>query len=801
MINGGTSGKGSGLGWMVGDNGLIFQWDGFSWTQSAVAPATTCQLNSVNFGGPLNPLTSITSAAGWGVGGFNPVGGPGCVGGGGFGGFSMFFNGISWVAYKVPTPTPATTELRGVFLVRGGPAGTDVQAYAVGTESGADGAFWVWNGVPGSGGGWLRCQGVCGGPFPLLGPVNSLYMTQCTGTPCTATDGVAVGNSGTVYRFVGGSWVCRHGPVGCTNPSLTPPGVNLNGVAMSSQSVGWAVGDSCTIISTTNGDTWYGPFSSVGCTASLRSIVMLSSSEAYAVGDADALGVTIVHGTSLDSAPTWRRIDVSQIALTVPAVPPPGPGLNSVTFAPSGGNLWAAGVSGAAAFCLSDCSSVSGAIWSTTTSPVNAGLNSVFMVSDSDGWAVGDADAAGNPTILRWNGGSFSWTKGKALPSISPTSLFGVHLASGSSGWAVGGASPTVPSVLWYDGNTWTGKPVFACGCFLDSVYMVSDSNSWAVGSGGVIMHSTSPGGGFSAPVTVGTDLYSVAFDPTSGGVRGWAVGGDGFGVPITVHTLDSGATWPSVPNPAPAGVILKSVFFQDSTHGWAAGDGSTILYWDGAWHLVPIVVNLPFTGPLDLFHIEVLGGPPATDGWAVGVDALGLPVAVHYDIGTNTWSTLLTPSIPPPGILFGMSLRSGTNGLAVGSQIFGSTSSLDLVLHLDPPGGVSATTSTSSTPTSSTTSAASTTSSISTSTSSTPITTSSMTTTVVTNSLSSSVMTTTAVSTPTTSTTVVSTSTSSVSTPMTLPPIPGFPLESILAGVIIGMVAVAIIRRRRRCT
>jgi hypothetical protein len=150
MINGGSSGKGSGLGWAVSDNGFTFQWDGFSWNQAA-APNTGCQLDSVNFGGPLNPLTSITKFAGWIVGGVAGGAALACTGGMGHG-ESMFFNGVNWVEYTVPSATPLMTELRGVFLVQGGSTGAFIQAYAVGTESGANGGFWVWNGVPGSGG-------------------------------------------------------------------------------------------------------------------------------------------------------------------------------------------------------------------------------------------------------------------------------------------------------------------------------------------------------------------------------------------------------------------------------------------------------------------------------------------------------------------------------------------------------------------------------------------------------------------------------------------------------------------------
>ena len=119
-------------------------------------------------------------------------------------------------------------------------------------------------------------------------------MTHCSGSPCSGDDGIAVGNGGAIYRFVGGHWTLRASPV------ATP----LNGVAMSSQTNGWAVGDLCKIIRTQDGDTWNGPISAASCTTqSLRSIVLLSSSEGWAVGDADASGATILHGTSLDSSP------------------------------------------------------------------------------------------------------------------------------------------------------------------------------------------------------------------------------------------------------------------------------------------------------------------------------------------------------------------------------------------------------------------------------------------------------------------------------------------------------------------
>jgi hypothetical protein len=788
LTSGGTSGKGSGSGWAVSDKGFIYNWDGFSWNQApAPGAAANCQLDSVNFGGPLNPLTSVTSSSGWISGG--------AVGGGASApcttnklAVALFYNGIGWSTVPVPSTTfpGATAEMLSVFQVKAAQnPGDTVDAWGVGEENaGAAGAIWHFSGVPGVDS-WseFTTEAV---------PVNSLYMTHCVGGTCgAADDGIAVGNGGTIYRWNGGTW----------NPRASPVATDLFGVAMSSQTSGWAVGANCKIIRTTDGNTWAGPLSAASCTAqTLRSIVLLSSSEGWAVGDADGLGATILHGTSLDSAPQWTRIDVSQIATLL--------GLNSVTFATSGGNLWAVGAFGVAAFCQSNCSSRSDSIWSTTTSPSSPELRSVFMDSDSDGWAVGVRDSTGNPTILHWDGGTFSWTRPKSVtPLVNPTDLNGVYLSGGSNGWAVGTAAGG-PSALYWDGNTWSGKPVGPCACTMTSVFMISGSEAWATGaniggpSNGFVMHSTTQGGIFSgpAPLVPTKALFSVFF---TDGQNGWAVGGDGVGPPVIVHTIsDGGDSWPAQGNPGAATVVLHSVFFQDSTHGWAAGTGSTIMYWNGIWNLVPIL-NLP-ANPVNIFAIQVTGGPPATDGWAVGVETVtGNPVTIHYD-GSSWTVTPLSPPINSPGALLGMSLRSSTNGLAVGQPPNGVPPDLSYILHLDPPGGVTAST---TAPSVTTTTTAGFTASATTSTS-TVVTTSIATasasstnspTTEASTSTTEASASTTAVEVSTSTTAAPQTSTTSNTTPLALPPIPGFPLESIMAGLMIGMTALALIRRRRR--
>jgi len=780
MLNGGTSGKGSGDGFAVGDSGLIYHWDGFSWTQSG--SGTGCRLNSANFGGPLNPLTSITRTSGWAVGGA-----PGCAGAS-----SLFYDGISWNSYAVPGGVGGA--MLGVFLVQSGSVGDPIVAWGVG-NNGANGVFWLWNGVPGSGGFWSAAATTLD-----TTSVNSVYMTHCSGSPCTADDGWAVGNVGiggtpnNIFHWTGGAWV------GVQNVAV----VNLNGVAMSSTSRGWAVGSSCSILQYAGAlwNPYAGPPACADPTTLLTSIVLKSSSEGWAVGaDAAGAGVGVVlHGTSLDSAPVWTEIPASQVATSLR--------LNSITFAPSGGNLWTVGSAGVAAFCLSNCGSTSGSIWSTTTSPRSVNLNSVFMTGGNDGWAVGDVES-GFPTILKWNG--FSWTRGSITGPALP--LFGVYLSSDSNGWAVGGTAAQL-ATFHFDGNTWTQTATPLAGSYImRAVYMVSDSNGWVVGSStpgpgptGAIWHSTSSSGPFTGPVAAPpADLYAVFFDPGSGGMVGYAAGGNGGVAPATiVETTDGGVTWATVWTPGsglpagvPAGTIIRSLYFQDSTHGWAAGTNGVILYWNGASWSGPVPVLSANT--VDLYGIFVMGGPPANDGWTVGTDTVtNLPVLLHYDTGLSAWvETPLSPAIPAgnAGTLFSLYMRSSTNGLAVGTTAGGGT--LSYALHLDPPGAEPPTTTTvvttSTSIVSSTSFATSSATTSSTSASSSEISTSSTTSTSTATQLSTST------STSLSTVTVTASSSTSMTTPLVVPAVPGFPWESIGAGIIVGLSVLVALRRRRR--
>ncbi|MBC8179615.1 hypothetical protein H8E88_00685, partial [candidate division KSB1 bacterium] len=108
--------------------------------------------------------------------------------------------------------------------------------------------------------------------------------------------------------------------------------------------------------------------------------------------------------------------------------------------------------------------------------------------------------------------------------------------------------------------------------CSFYSVFFLPDGQTgWAVGSNGVIVH-TSDGGSSWSSQTSGTSNYllSVHFSDSR---TGWAVGGYG----TIVHTSDGGSSWSS--QTSGTSNWLWSVHFSDSQTGWAVGSNGTIVH------------------------------------------------------------------------------------------------------------------------------------------------------------------------------------------------------------------------------
>lgn len=248
-------------------------------------------------------------------------------------------------------------------------------------------------------------------------------------TMVSANDGWIVGSpySSLTYRWDGDNW----------NSVPRPLTDGLNSVAMVSANDGWAVGGggNCTsggvrgIILRWNGDAWS---ESVNLPYRvLKAVSMVSANDGWAVGY-----YCYFSGT------------------------PPSSG-NSVILHWNGSN------------------------WNYVDSPTYQTLNSVDMVSTTDGWAVSDGGA-----ILRWDGSHWSNVS-------SPTScaLRSVSMVSSNDGWIVGGGGygcPSQPSIiLHWNGSVWSEVPSPVAKT-LNSVTMLSSGEGWAVGEGGTILHYTS---------------------------------------------------------------------------------------------------------------------------------------------------------------------------------------------------------------------------------------------------------------------------------------------------------------------
>jgi photosystem II stability/assembly factor-like uncharacterized protein len=225
-----------------------------------------------------------------------------------------------------------------------------------------------------------------------------------------------------------------------------------------------------------------------------------------------------------------------------------------------------------------------GSSWSTVTSPTIYGLQSVFMVSASEGWAVGV-----NGLVLHYSGGSW-------ITATSPTGeyLQSVFMVSASEGWAVGDGG----TILHYSGGSWitaTSPTIYG----LQSVFMVSASEGWAVGQSGTILHYS---GGSWTTFTSPTTEWLVSLFMVSAS-DGWAVGLHG----TIIHYAD--ASWNTVASPIASDCY--SVFMVNAGEGWAVGHGGTILHYSGgSW--------TTFTSPTTNYPFSVFMVGPA-EGWAVG--------------------------------------------------------------------------------------------------------------------------------------------------------------------------------------
>jgi len=397
---------------------------------------------------------------------------------------------------------------------------------------------------------------------------------------------------------------------------------NLNGIVLLSGNNGWAVGNDGTI-QHFDGSAW--SLIASGTTTDLYGVSFgppgnSNPSTGFAVGVATAL--------------YWGGVSWSPITTGLSGA---GAQQLSSVFELSASDAWAVdSVSGA--FWHWSGSAGLGGGWNQVSS-ASAGLNSVFMTSPTDGWAVG----AGG-IIYRFTGGG--WT---LYTSVSQT-LNSIFMINQNEGWTVGDGG----AIYHYTSGMWSG-PISPAPTNqnLNSVYMVSQTEGWAVGASGSILHYSN-GAWSLVQNQLGTnqDLNAISFS----GMLGWAVGNAG-----TLLTIN-GQTPSGLPS-----ATLESVYLSSSSDGWIVGcstDGC------GSGTGEPVLVH--WTGnaftrgtasaiTADLFAVFMLG---TSEGWAVG--GIGTtPVILHYTEGT--WTQVTAP--PLTGILRSVFMIDSSSGWAVGDN------------------------------------------------------------------------------------------------------------------------------------
>lgn len=278
-------------------------------------------------------------------------------------------------------------------------------------------------------------------------------------------------------------------------------------------------------------------------------------------------------------------------------------------------------------------------------------LMGVSMVSESEGWAVGQANGAARTrsqgVIAHYQNGQ--WTQ-LVLPADTPT-LFSVYMLSASEGWIVGDKG----TILHYIKGQWVSVDSPIQRGTLTSVVMLSPMDGWAVSQDGAILHYD---GTLWTLVASIPELRSVSMISPS---EGWAVGFN-----VIAHYYN-GVWTPLNLSGLPSSTILFSVTMISASEGWAVGDnpesGTPIIlhYQNSQWHLDAKTLDVH-----GLLKAVAMVSPD--EGWAMGTDegsngnGAG-SLVVHYT-RADGWQRVDTPLRIPFDAL---SMISPTDGWAVG--------------------------------------------------------------------------------------------------------------------------------------
>jgi hypothetical protein len=312
---------------------------------------------------------------------------------------------------------------------------------------------------------------------PLGSPVwTNISGKKLNGVLALAANDVwVVGAGGTILHYNGSSWTRQ----------VSGTSYDLYGIDALSASSIWVVGDHGTILHY-DGSNW-SPQSS-GITRRLQGVGVLDSNNVWAVGD---YNVPAMKGTILHyDGSTWSEqvsgggdpTDVGDLVAVVPF---------------STNNVWAVGHEGASQDVPIDWRGLSammhydGSSWHIEYRDTMAYLRGLTATDSSHMWSAGGAwevgrDVHDDPivqsSIFFYNGSSWST---QTAPN-GTSDLYGISAYSNSNIWAVGAGG----EILHYNGSSWASQ-TSGTSQRLNAVSARAANDIWAVGDGGKILHST----------------------------------------------------------------------------------------------------------------------------------------------------------------------------------------------------------------------------------------------------------------------------------------------------------------------
>ena len=271
-------------------------------------------------------------------------------------------------------------------------------------------------------------------------------------------NGVAVGAGGTVVvtNDAGASWIR---PVSGTS-------FNLNGVWFTTPTDGWAVGNGGTVLHTTDGGQSWSRILTVGEGDAFHDVWFATPDTGWVVG---ASGLIV---RTFDGGVTWHS---TRLPTTF--------ALHGVAFAGTRDG-WAVGGGGVIAGTHDR-----GLTWFIVPTPTIQGLEAVWRTGPATAWAVGTQGVTprtiATPDSVEWE-----------LRNAGPTrQLEGVCFPTNLIGYAAGFDAMVGGAVLRSDdgGVTWQAQASHTASR-LNDVFFVDALRGWAVGEGGVIIHTARGG-------------------------------------------------------------------------------------------------------------------------------------------------------------------------------------------------------------------------------------------------------------------------------------------------------------------